>query len=307
MRLAVAQGMRPSFVGFFCALTAVVACSSSDQDAARAAAAHADGGSGDGAANPAPDGTSPRADAAEEGSPEEGGADGPDGSEVCESKQGPAPDFFVRLPGDVDYDGPVTVELADAQGQALVGRGEAGSVQVLLGGPAVPDGATLWASLRQHTTHANPYNTTVISGAVIRASEHGPVLAETLHAFVPGTADQVPFLGASMSASVLCTVTEYRNTSTNQPCLTRSLHSVTIHGDTDLTLTPVSEGHVMVNGIEYVVWLSGASSETRLPPYDQLCVFDWAPYPGLSLTARAVRYRDVLNTGPRDAGADSRG
>jgi len=81
-------------------------------------------------------------------------------------------------------------------------------------------------------------------------------------------------------------------------------YSATIHGDSDLILSPGTSGHVTVGGIEYMVWLAQAYTEDFVGD-PSTCVSDWLPPSGLYVVARVARYGDVLSG--RDAGVDSGG
>jgi hypothetical protein len=51
----------------------------------------------------------------------------------------------------------------------------------------------------------------------------------------------------------------------------------------------------MIRGVEYEIWLIDAIVESidfSVPPVP--CIADWEPPPGLTISARAVHYEDVL-------------
>jgi hypothetical protein len=130
---------------------------------------------------------------------------------------------------------------------------------------------------------------------VLSVGERGPVVAESLLGRGGGTT----LIGVPVTFAEICSAQPGP-----QLCESDTYYSATVHGDSDLILTPGSSGHVKVGGIEYVVWLDSAYSET-IAGNQSTCAPDWAPPSGFSIVARVVRYGDVIVPPARDAGPDS--
>lgn len=299
--MLLARRMRTSFVACLSLASFAWACSSEENASSRAAQVSPDGGSSaDGSHSAGPDASKPRSDGSRGGAA--GSADGD--AAACPFKPGKPPDFSIELTGEVGYDGAVTVQSVDAGALALVWSGEGGRAEAKLGGnqTALPSGTRLWASLSQHTFHANPFNSTTLSSSMIRASERGPVLAETVRAFIPSNPSSRPFLGVTVSFEQLCTRHEITNLVTGESCATTDLYSVTLHGDSDVALSADAENQVTIAGTRYVVWLEEAFVDAATG----ICAEgDWAPTPGLVIAGRVVNYEAVLRPVSGDAAAEA--
>ena len=254
-------------------LAAVAACSSTSNSGPSGPSSHTDGGvHADATASDA------TADATDSGART-------DGATHCGAAAGDTPDFGFGPAADGKFDGPVTAIGIDGGQLELVAQD---GTRVLFYGaaPAIPLGTTLWATLDQLTVHGNPFASTTYTEGLLRAGQHGALLAQTLVGDVP-TTDGVAsdFLGAKVSVVALY------STGT---CPRKDLYSVTIHGDTDTILAPGTHCRVTIGGVEYDVSLGQAEVQSYPPQEDgsvSRCLpSDWVPPAGFRLNGHAVHF-----------------
>jgi hypothetical protein len=218
------------------------------------------------------------------------GADGPDVSDVS-----------LRARYLITYAGLVTVETGDGGGLLLLPTQDGGQGGVTFDGtvPPVSPGATLWASFRQvDPMRTNPFARRVVWHHVVRTSENGHILAEDLRDFMD-EASSLTFLGAPISLEKLCSADpppDFVDGGLHYSfgCIGVSRYAVTIHGETDLSLTDHTSGHVTVGGIDYTVSANGALEDYFVLDTTNRCSPDQDRSPRLALVARVTRYQDVL-------------